>query len=343
MSPTVAVVMAAYNAAEYLGDSIDSILSQTYTDFELIVVNDGSTDGSDALIGAFADPRIISFHRRRNQGKPAALNWALKHTQARYVAMMDADDIALPSRLASQVAYLEKHPHVGILGGRMQRFGTASGLTNVLVRHAEIHASLLFNNPMANPTVMLRRSLLTHFSPPFKDYFPLEDYDLWIRMQNKGCFANLNQVLLRYRIGPQNHSLRLKEHVARLKLQIFEQALKAFGIRFSPFELLLHATAGTRRMPATPTIIRAYLHWLARICAHNRQTGHYNQIFLEQAAQRRWKKLFYRLPPRNILSLATYWRLSGCIRRRHLPYLIRHWIPMRRQHNGPSGGTPKRQ
>ena len=198
--------MPVYNAAPYLRESIDSILRQTYADFEFIIFNDGSTDESPAIIAAAAarDPRIV-FVDGPNRGLVAQLNAGIAQARGTYLARMDADDIAPPERLARQVAYLEAHPAVGLCGGAVRLFGAGLDTFKQLPENdSTIKHTLCWQNAFFHPAVtMRRRVLLRHGLRYREDYMTAEDYQLWCEMSRVTELHNLPEVMLHYRVHPQ--------------------------------------------------------------------------------------------------------------------------------------------
>lgn len=205
MRPKVSVVMAVHNGARHLGLAVESILGQSYPDLEFITVDDGSTDGTPNILRDYADPRIVAIHNERNLGLAASLNKALTLAQGEYVARMDADDVALPHRLERQVAFLETHSDVGILGSRVYLIdadGCGLGVQDMPTSDLQIRWTSLISNPFLHPTVMLRRNLLREYNLRYdEDLQTSQDFDLWLRMLPHARGANLAEPLLLYRRG----------------------------------------------------------------------------------------------------------------------------------------------
>lgn len=200
--PTVSVVMPAYNAGKYLREAIDSILAQTYTDFEFIIINDGSTDDTRAIIQSYDDPRIVYLENETNSGICVTLNKGLDAARGRYIARMDADDISLPERLAVQVQYMDTHPDIAVCGTDIQVFG--EDLKDYVFQ--QIHspedcvAGLLFNPCLAHPSVIIRRSILEANHLRYNDEFRgLEDFELWWNISKFSKLNNIALPLLKYR------------------------------------------------------------------------------------------------------------------------------------------------
>lgn len=224
-APRVSVVMPVHNAAPYVREAVDSMLGQTFGDFELIVVDDGSTDGSAEIVKAITDPRIRLI-AQSNQGIAAALNNGVAAARGEFIARMDADDVSMPERLAKQVAHLDAHPEVGLLGTWAEIVdadGKRIGAFEHPTSHARIRHDLLFDTPFAHPTMMIRRALFNSAGGYDSDPAIFEDHDLWRRMITRTKGANLPEHLLRYRRLPNSlshHPERRMDRVAELRHRI---------------------------------------------------------------------------------------------------------------------------
>ena len=207
LNPFISVILPAYNAAEFLNESIDSILHQTYQNFELIIVNDGSTDNTQAIIEQYADPRIKCIQHDQNKGLVNCLNEAITLSKGEYIVRMDADDIAFNNRIQLQVAYLNEHPAVSIVGTHALFFEKDINAqlpnweldlnTNTV---SEIKKALAWENCIIHPTVCIRsevaKSLLYDVAQ-----INYEDYDLWMRaIAHNLIIAKINEPLLYYRV-----------------------------------------------------------------------------------------------------------------------------------------------
>ncbi len=200
--PRVSVVMPVFNGELYLAEAIESVLSQTYRDFEFLIIDDGSTDSTASLIAGYQDPRIRIIRNQQNLGLIRSLNLGFELASGEYIARMDADDVCLPKRLEKQVNYLDAHPEVGVVGSYMIGFGERSGPIRFPSTHTDILVSALFDSPIAHPTVAFRQSILE--KPALDPEYPhAEDYDLWSRLLRKGIrFHVLRNYLLKYRVHP---------------------------------------------------------------------------------------------------------------------------------------------
>jgi glycosyltransferase involved in cell wall biosynthesis len=209
--PLVSVVMSVYNGERFLREALDSILEQSFRDFEFIIIDDGANDGSPTILNSYqaADPRIRVSHQR-NRGLIDSLNAGCQLACGKYIARMDADDIAIPDRLNRQIEFMEKYPRVGALGGSvelMDSAGRALGIRRNPLTNTEIRTKFP-GCPFWHPTVMIRTSAFRLTGGYRKVTVDAEDHDLWLRMGERCELANLPDVLLRYRVHPDQISLR---------------------------------------------------------------------------------------------------------------------------------------
>ncbi len=198
--PKISVIMPVYNAEKYLREAIDSILSQTYEDFEFIIIDDGSKDSSPDIVRSYTDKRIKFYINEHNMGVAATLNRGLDLAEGEYIARMDSDDISLPTRFEKQIQYMESHPNIGVLGTKISVFG--EGISEYEFEFStttkQAKADLFFNSSLAHPTVMMRREALNGIRYEL-EYDGLEDYVLWWRISQTYEIVSLSEVLLRYR------------------------------------------------------------------------------------------------------------------------------------------------
>lgn len=199
--PRVSVVMSVYNGQKYLKESIESILNQTYKDFEFVIINDGSNDNSKKIIESFSNKRIMLISRE-NKGLIFSLNQAIGVAKGQYLARMDADDISDPTRFQKQVEFMDAHPDVALCGTWakiINQAGHVVGQYKTPTASTQIRRAILFHNPFIHPTVMFRRSIINeigNYNPHFKN---IEDYELWTRIVYKYNTANIGEFLISYR------------------------------------------------------------------------------------------------------------------------------------------------
>ena len=202
LAPRVTVLMAVYNGERFLRPAIESILNQTFTDYELLIVDDASTDSTPAVIRSYQDPRIRVIHNERNVGARVSRNLGLQNARGEYVAVLDADDVAYPQRLVEQVVFLDAHPEIALLGSAYDSIDECGDRLQTLYQPTEsliIRWTLLFRNCIAHSTVMYRREAALQVGG--YDPNPAEDFLLWGRMAAVYRLAQVDKVLAMYRLN----------------------------------------------------------------------------------------------------------------------------------------------
>ena len=232
--PTVTVLMPVYNGEKYLRESIESILGQTFSDFEFIIIDD-STDNSAKVISSYNDVRIKYFRYEKKLGIANALNIGLDLALGEYIARMDCDDISLPDRLKKQVLFMEKNPDIGISGTWAQTFG--EHVNNDVWKYPcapkEISYALLFNSVLVHPSVIIRKSCLQKFNLKYNPEYFTEDYNLWVTADNYFKLANIPKVLLKYRLSNTNTGTLNKEKQLLSAKMTRNYCLNKFKIKLS--------------------------------------------------------------------------------------------------------------
>lgn len=241
--PKITVLMPVFNAGAFLAPAVQSILSQTFTDFELLLLNDGSTDDSLDTIASLADPRIRLVHNPENLGLIATLNRGLEMARAPLVARMDADDLALPARLERQFRTFAENSGLALLGTAattIDEFGQTFGAMDVLVRREEIIKSILRQNAFIHPSVMMRVSVARAMGGYPVEAHHAEDYALWLKIASRYPVANLPERLMQYRVHPGQVSQRKlvaqRKTVQRLQRAALEDYVRS-GLVHSDFKL----------------------------------------------------------------------------------------------------------
>ena len=216
--PAVSVILPAYNCEKFIGKAIQSVLQQTFTDFELIIINDGSTDNTESVIHEVNDQRIVYLKNSNNQGLVYTLNKALTHANGKYMARMDADDICLRERLTKQKTFLDQNEDIAVVASTIEFINEQEEKTGIweldrqTITPAQIRRAILKQNCIAHPTVMMRSEIIKQLK--YKGYQKnIEDYDLWLRLLNRGYkIAKLDETLLLYRIHDDSvTSIHLKK------------------------------------------------------------------------------------------------------------------------------------
>lgn len=214
MSPRVSVVMTVFNGVEHVAEAVESILFQSFSDFEFLIIDNASTDGTVALLKKYSDPRIRLILNESNLGQTKALNRGISASQGEFMARMDADDISLPARLGAQVDYLNAHPRVGVVGSwhdEIDESGRHLKLMKYPSDPLEVKCHLLSDGNLtkrcvAHPTVMFRSAVLLEMGGYDETIKYAQDYELWTRLISKYDIANIPQSLLKYRVSRKSTS-----------------------------------------------------------------------------------------------------------------------------------------
>ena len=226
MNPKLSVCMPVYNAQEYLKEAIDSILNQTYKNFEFIIIDDGSTDESLSIIKNYSDQRIKLYINDVNKGLPYTRNLGLSYCSGEYIALMDADDIAHRERFEKQIEFLNHYPEYGVVGSdttiivdnkirsRVHKYGS----------YSDVSVGLICNNTLSNSTAMFRRAIVEQYHIYYrKECFVAQDYAFWVDLSKYSKIAKIHQPLLNYRTGHENISKKSKINKVTERKQILDQ------------------------------------------------------------------------------------------------------------------------
>ncbi len=202
----ISILLSVHNGERFLREAVLSLLGQTFRDFELLIVDDGSTDATPHILADLAaqDARIRVLTNPQNLGLTKSLNIAIRQVQSEYVARMDADDIALPDRLEKQVAFLDSHPDIDVVGTAYEWIDENSqiiGRPRVMTDPDDLHRTLPRTNPLLHSSVLMRGSALERTHGYDETYRRAQDYDLWLRLSRSSRFANLPERLMQKRLA----------------------------------------------------------------------------------------------------------------------------------------------
>lgn len=201
----VSVIMPVFNGESYVREAIESVLNQSYTNFEFIIMNDGSTDKSESIVRSFQDERIKLINNPVNIGLVKTLNLAISHCKGEFIARFDSDDICMQNRLEKQLKQFSQNSTLDVVGSTaniIDSCGHHKGLFKVPEEHTDIHLGMLFNNQIIHPTVMIRRKSILKYMPNVYDVKDqhVEDYGLWVKMLSNHQFYNIQVPLIKYRV-----------------------------------------------------------------------------------------------------------------------------------------------
>jgi glycosyltransferase involved in cell wall biosynthesis len=312
-TPEVSVLLPVRNAQPHLREALDSLAGQTRRDFEVVAVDDGSTDDSRDLLRAFAAThdwlRVVV---QEPGGVARALNRALAESRGALIARMDADDRAMPERLGVQADFLRREPAVGVCGSWIRVFGgKPDGVVRVPVTDAEIRARLVFGSAFAHPAVMMRRELIASPPGPYDAAEDgAEDYGLWLRLARRTRFHNLPRVLLHYRKHVRQVTRRPAEvRIAQLQAGFLAQQ----GMSPSAADLRAHAAAGFDEIGEPWPSMAEVQAWLTRLGQALPATGWCDAALLRRECAEAWWRFVRRQGRGGGVALA-FWR-SGLISR----------------------------
>jgi len=228
-APAITVIMPAYNAARFIYGAIHSVLLQTFADFELLIIDDGSTDGTGNEIARFADPRIRLLRNSQNLGLIKTLNAGLEKAEGKYVARLDADDISYPQRFEKQIDILQRDPDVGLVAGWTEIIDEHSrtrGFGNWQLSSEAIYYVLHFRQCLTHSSVMFRTSLVRELGGYSAQAIRAEDFDLWHRISRRSKIVQLPQVLVKWRDHKSSVTGTGLDEMERIAFQLAEKQLQ---------------------------------------------------------------------------------------------------------------------
>jgi glycosyltransferase involved in cell wall biosynthesis len=290
--PLVSIVMPVYNAEKYLRMAIESILNQSYTNLEFIVVNDGSTDNSKAIILSYQDARIRFFENSVNCGIVATRNRGLEEVKGKYIAVLDSDDISLPERLRLQVEFLEKNPDYGMCGSYFQTIDENGQLLKKAqfpTNDKDLRSNIIIHNCICHSTVMMRSDLAKEIK--YETGFDvIEDYVLWYKISQRAKIINLPVYTTYYRIHGNNVSTTRNNHMYNVVKKLYSRILEDLKIKFSPEELELHANFLNYNISffKEKSKIKDLENWTARLLSKIDKDINLNEIIIYKIIAKRW-------------------------------------------------------
>ena len=317
-TPRVTVLLPVWNGAAYLADALESICAQTLADFELLIVDDGSTDDTPAILERYRsrDPRI-RVSRQAHAGLVAALNRGLDLSRGGYIARMDADDVSAPERLAVQVAFMDEHPDVGLCGTWLKLVG-GRRIWRYPCDDADVRCALLFETAIAHPTVMFRRSCVLEQNLRYDAaYEHAEDYALWLRCAQQSRFrlANIPRSLhyLRLHVDRVSKQFAGAQQVSSRRLRA--EQLGCLGVQADPAVLAVHesvaclpAGRGLLRLRMTRDRVVAAEAWLRQLHAVNERQCAYPRAAFSRALVERWSRVCIASASAGLSPWWQYWR-----------------------------------
>ncbi len=314
----ISVLMPVYNAEKYLKNAIDSILSQTNSDFEFIIIDDCSSDSSVSIIESYSDKRIVFLKNEQNSGVAVTLNRGLAVCQGEYVARMDSDDISRPERLEKQLQFLEKHPDVAVVTCGVRTFCGEHTISDggwTSIEPEKIKKDLFFSCALAHPTVMMRKEVINSLGGYVPEYNGLEDYELWCRVIEKHKIASIGEVLFEYRVHEGQVSKKPSESVKKAQIKLKKRQLSQIGAELSENELNAFLQFSTGGFECTDEKIDSLHKAFCKISASNRKTLFYDAdlldadlrtVLLSKASKKQRKEIFKNSPLLSYSHIRKY-------------------------------------
>lgn len=296
-SPKVTVLMPVYNGEKYLRDAIDSILCQNFTDFEFLIINDGSTDGSQKIIDSYLDKRIKVLNNEKNIGLVNTLNKGFNEAQGEYIVRMDCDDVSLKNRLSVQVAFMDKNKTVGASGSYYYLLlNEKKALADFPLNQEEMKCFMIFNSPIAHPTAIIRASVIKENKLSYRsECIHAEDYDFWSQMSQYSELANVSDVLLNYRVHPNQitGNAAFLESKNKTLNAIRLRHLKQMDIIPTEMEMNIHHLISNGEKAENEQIIVQSELWLKKLQVENQKNNKFDEAYLGKIILERWLRMCF--------------------------------------------------
>lgn len=240
-NPKISVIMPVYKGDEYLSEAVDSILNQTFSDFEFIIICDNPTNETKDILDKYqqSDSRIHVFYQEQ-QGLANSLNKGITLAEGKYIARMDADDISLPERLQIQYDFLETNSNIGLCGTWIENFGQKSGIHQLPITNEDIKSKIFFGYAIAHPSVMIRKEKIDGAGGYNSHFNYIEDYELWTRICDVTEVYNIPKILLKRRVHGGNITIEKRDMQLNLLKEVHKHLLMKIGIRPTEGEQNLH-------------------------------------------------------------------------------------------------------
>jgi Glycosyl transferase family 2 len=310
--PTVSVVIPVFNGERFLRDCINSVLGQTFSDFEIVVVNDGSTDGSPEILHSYSDTRLRMVSHTQNRGLAEARNTGIRSSHGNYIALLDSDDIAEPTRLADQVEAMEQDRELVYLGTWALRFQSHSpAVTKVWkaeITDTELRILLMFRNRFNASSIMFRRTIVP--TELFANIPMAEDYGFAVAMSKLGKIGNLPKPLVRYRQHGASLTVSKQTLMTECVGNILRTQLEEFGMSPSNRELLIHQHIGRLLLPSSTSLLAECEDWLCRLSHQNDMVQRFEPDVFREIVSKEWFELCKHGSPGGFSAWRRYWHSS---------------------------------
>lgn len=293
--PEISVIMPAFNAEVYIQDAVQSILNQTFSNFELLIFDDASTDRTFDILSQFNDARIKLYRSDNNCGYLEHLNRGIEMARGKYIARMDSDDISNPDRFYKQWVYMEAHAEVGLLGSGFKKIGMINKEVHLPLSHEELKIKLLHINPFCHSSVMFRLDVLKghNLKYPTK-FYSSEDYWLWSKFAEVSRIANLPDILVKYRVHDRSISQQKKDLQQQLARQIQRDILQRF-LKLEPDNLNteLYTKMLSHQQLNEYEVIKLGI-WFHKLLTVNKRVKSLDEVLFKRFLTGKWRDIFFK-------------------------------------------------
>lgn len=289
-TPLISVILPAYNAEEHIYNAAQSILRQSCSDFELIIINDGSEDNSEKIIDDIKDTRVIKIYHKKNQGLISTLNEGIDISKGKFIARMDSDDISLPQRFNHQINYMNRNPEVGICSTWFKiKYTKSYSYKKEETNPEKVKCKLLFSCPIAHPAVLLRKNILMQRRDYYSMDFPhAEDYELWTRLCEITKISNVPRVLFEYRVSEEQVSNKHKDIQRKSIIKAQKILLSKINLVPDESESRINEAIFFQEFEYSTAFALSAENWLLKISQNNNKTDFFSQQALEDIIFQMW-------------------------------------------------------
>lgn len=315
VKPLISVLMPVYNCEEFVEEAVQSILRQTVQDFEFIIIDDASTDGTKKVVQSFGDSRIILISKEKNSGYTNSLNLGLRLAKGKYIARMDGDDISLPARFEEQLKFFEKH-HDAIVCGTNYKFQNSNIVSGHPSDPLQLKVYLLSGCYIAHPTAMIKKNVLADNNISYDPrYEPAEDYNLWINLSPFGLLGNIEEPLLLYRTHGNQVSLLKSEKQQKYADNARLKMLGYLIPKLSQHEIALHLML-MRGWGSGKIKISEIKRWIMKLESINGTKGEFDQKYLSQfLADQLTQFIAHQKNTQISISKRINWKIRSIVKR----------------------------
>ena len=309
----VTVYIPVFNGELYIKQAIQSVLNQSFSDFELLIIDDGSTDKTGEIVQSIQDDRVRYIELSENKGNCYAANIALKEAKGKYIARLDADDLMLKNRLKSQVSFMDANPDVVLSGGSVRLMSNEEKTGNIWsykAVHEDIMPSFLFKCGVLQGCSILRREGVQENQIYYDEsnaHSYAEDFDFFYRLSKHGKLGNIDDVLIYYRRHEGNITKKLKDKAAQLKQGNFERVLIDMGFAQSEINMEMHlALTGYLPESVSSDFVHRIFDWIESLKAKNKETEFFHQPALNATLDEKINQLFFPLSNHGKIVVNAY-------------------------------------